>query len=504
MDSISIKEIGNSAKNKSKGKKKNSKKENKPKEEEDDFDEFFEKHIENGGNLNHSLNEESDPLNMALSVDSAWLDANAELKKKFGGAISGGSSVLSEINSRALRQNPALNRAIKRKPFKRKNGFINPRPLWPPFGPAETGLTVKLSRKLETCDEYEIVESEEYQSNFEELELLVRTGDIEFLIQLIHSRPLFVDGLLLLSDAYRMQSTGDAGEIVERALYVLERVLPNDLCFLSGRTRFRYSHPPNRKLHLCLFRQLQFTIKKGCWRVSLQLAKTLLALDPEADPLGARLFIDFLSIQSESFEEFDRLFIQLKRTCKIGHLPGWYFNRALRMFLDEQKAKIDHSSSTEAFLEACAVSPGTAKLLLQTLKCKIPDTLPSSESFDSDYAQVGAAKIFISRCISLWKSPSIQKWIENALKSGKFKSENMLDFRSVPLIYQVSIYRHSLLSDLPSLNVAIPTQVSSLSSLNAYDPLPSECFEDEDNGKGNSIIAGLRDLLLGSFTRNSQ
>ena len=44
-------------------------------------------------------------------------------------------------------------------------------------------------------------------------------------------------GFLLLSDAYRMQSTGDAGEIVERALYVLERILPTDLSFLSGRTR---------------------------------------------------------------------------------------------------------------------------------------------------------------------------------------------------------------------------------------------------------------------------
>lgn len=454
--------------------------------------------------MNIFPNDEINPLNEALSIDSAWLDANAELKKKFGGAVGGGSSVLGEINSRALRQNPALYRAIKRKPFKRKNGFITPRPLWPPFGPTETGLSVQLSQQLETCDEYQIIESEEYQSIFEELEILVRTGDFEFLIQLIHTQPLFVDGLLLLSDAYKMQSTGDAGEIVERALYVLERILPNNLCFLSGRTRFRYSHPPNRKLHLCLFRQLQFTMKKGCWRVSLQLAKTLLALDPEMDPLGARMFIDFLSIQSESFEDFDKLWIQLKHACPLGPLPGWYFNRAIRMFLDEEKAKIDHSSSTDALKEACSISPGTAKLLLQTLKCKIPDTFPTCEFFDADFAQIAAAKIFVSRSLSLWKSPSVQKWFENAIKSDILKSSFMVDFRFVPLICQVAVYRHSLLSDLLSLNVAIPKQVSSASSLNAYDPLPSECFEDEGNGQGKSIIAGLRDLLINSFTRSSQ
>ena len=397
-----------------------------------------------------------------------------------------------------------MNRAVKKKAFKRKYGFITPRPLWPPFGPTETGLSVHLAQDLETCQEYEITESEEYQSIFEELELLVTTGDLEFLIQLIHTQPLFVDGLLLLSDAYRMQSTGDAGEIVERAMYILERILPTNLCFLDGRVRFRYSHPPNRKLHLCLFRQLQFTMKKGCWRVSLQLAKTLLALDPESDPLGARLLIDFLAIQSESFEDFDKLWIQLGHNCPLGPLPGWYFNRALRMFLDEEKEKMDHSTSTDALLQACSASPGTARLLLQALKSKIPENFPSCDYFDSDHTQIGAAKIFLSRSISLWKSPSLQKWIESSISSRTFKTEKLLDFRTVPLIHQVAIYRHSLLSDISSLNVAIPNQISSISSLNAYDPLPSECFEDENNTRGKSIIDGLRDILIGSFYRNGQ
>lgn len=455
-----------------------------------------------------SIKEEISPFNEALSIDPVWLDANLELKKKFGGAVSGGNSVLSEINSRALRQNAAFNRAIKRKPYKRKNGFITPRPLWPPFGPSETGLKVQLVRNGEDCEEYEIIEDESYQSVFEELELLVRTGDLEFLIQLIHGQPLFVDGLLLLSDAYRMQSTGDAGEIVERALYILERIMPANLSFLNGQVRFRYSHPGNRKLHLCLFRQLLFTMKKGCWKVALQLAKTLLALDPEIDPLGARLFIDFLTIQSESFEDFDKLWVQLKQKCPLGPLPGWYFNRALRIFLVEENEKNDHLASTEALIQAFFKSPGTARLLLQALKCKIPEKFPNCNHFESDLVQVGSAKIFIARCCTLWKNPSVQKWLENTvlkLESVNF-DESPIDFRSIPLINQVSIYRHSILSDLPSLNVAIPTRISSISSLNAYDPLPSESFDDENDGvSGRSILSGLRDLLINSFSsRNNQ
>lgn len=471
------------------------------------MDNFFENQCEEQVNSELSIHEKVSPFNEALSIDSAWLDANSELKKKFGGAISGGSSVLGEINSRALRQNAALNRAIKRKPYKRKNGFITPRPLWPPFGPSDTGLKVQLIRKDEDCEEYEIIEDETYQSVFEELEMLVRTGDLEFLIQLIHGQPLFVDGLLLLSDAYRMQSTGDAGEIVERALYILERIMPADLSFINGKVRFRYSHPGNRKLHLCLYRQILFTMKKGCWKVALQLAKTLLALDPETDPLGSRLFIDFLAIQSESFDDFDKLWVQLKHKCPFGPLPGWYFNRALRMFLNEEQEKSDHSASTEVLIQACFKSPGTARLLLQALKCKIPEKLPNCGHFESDFAQIGSAKIFIARCITLWKNPSVKKWLENTvMKLDSVNSESLIDFRSIALIHQVSVYRHSLLSDLPSLNVAIPSHISSISSLDALDPLPSESFDDENEGvSGQSILTGLRDLLINSFSsRNSQ
>lgn len=477
----------------------------------DEFDKLFEKY--GGGNgtslstLSHSSLFSVNPLNAALSLDSAWLDSNVELKKKFGGSVSGGTSVLSEINSRSRQGlHPKQQRALNKKPYKRKNGFICPRPLWPPFGPAETGLSVKLSHQTDDFEEYEIVESEEYKLTFEELEMLVRTGDFEFLLQLIHTSPLFVDGLLLLSDAYRMQSTGDAGEIVERSLYILERILPAELSFLNGRTRFRYSHPPNRKLHLCLFRYIQFTMKKGCWRVALQLAKALLALDPESDPLCTRLLLDFLAIQSESYEDFDRLWVELKMTCSLGPLPGWWFNRALRLFLEEESLKNDHSASTIALTEAIKTSPGTAKVLAQALKFRIPETFGTPEMFtlfDSDLAQVGSSKIFMARSSSLWKSATIQRWFEDTLKLIVSDNAIVCDFRKVPLIHQVSIYRHSILSDLTALHVAIPTQVTDHSSLTAYDPLPPESFDEETPNKSGGILEGLRSLLLGSFSGRS-
>lgn len=282
-----------------------------------------------------------DPLCDALRLDPAWLDANAELKKKF--FSSGSGSVLDDINSRATNQHPALRKLAARKPFKRKHGFITPPPLWPPFAPRDTGLSVRRVRDSgdsgNGAAEYEIVEEDGYQHDLEDLHELVQAADFELLLLMVRSRPLFVDALLLLSDAYRMQSTGDAGEMVERAVYILERILPSELSFVEGRVRFRYAWAPNRKLHLALFRLVQYTIKKGCWRVALQLAKALLALDPETDPLGARLFVDFLALQAEALQDLDQLGEQLRVACPLGPLPGWLYSHALRMFLEEEQTK---------------------------------------------------------------------------------------------------------------------------------------------------------------------
>ncbi len=305
-------------------------------EEEEDFDVLLAKYGQPEASMVEFKVANQDPLCNALKLDANWLDSSVELKKKFGGAVIGaGASAMSQINSRLLRANPHLAKSFKRKPFKRKNGFITSRPLWPPFGPTETGLSVK--KHLDGS--FEIVEEQEYKDLIQELLVMIQSGDLDFLMQLVQTCPLFVDGLLLLSDAYRMQSTGDAGEIVERAVYILERILPSETDFVEGTVWFPYLFAGNRKLHLSLFRLCQYTIKKGCWRVSLQVAKALLQLDPLSDPLGARFLIEFLALQSGEFAQFDLLFEELKKCCHISVLPSWPFSRALRMYLEEEQNK---------------------------------------------------------------------------------------------------------------------------------------------------------------------
>jgi hypothetical protein len=90
----------------------------------------------------------------------------------------------------------------------------------------------------------------------------------------------------------------------------------------------------------------------------------------------------------------------------------------------------------------------------------------------------------------LWKGA--EGWFLGALKAVSRSSQSKNYW---PLSAQVAIYRHALLSDLPSLNVAFPATLSS--HLNSFDPCPPEFFEEgSDDGLVAGIISRLRSMIL--------
>lgn len=66
----------------------------------------------------------------------------------------------------------------------------------------------------------------------------------------------------------------------------------------SGATRrLEFSEPTNRGFFTALARQMQFAGRKGCSRTAFELAKLIHSLDPEADPMGMLLTIDYYALQ---------------------------------------------------------------------------------------------------------------------------------------------------------------------------------------------------------------
>jgi hypothetical protein len=93
----------------------------------------------------------------------------------------------------------------------------------------------------------------------------------------------------------------------ERAIHIFERSFHSLFNPATANSRLSYLSRENRAFFLALFRHIHFITRKGCWRTSLELSKLLLALDPEDDPLGVILMIDFLALKAGEFKWFKRL-----------------------------------------------------------------------------------------------------------------------------------------------------------------------------------------------------
>ena len=65
----------------------------------------------------------------------------------------------------------------------------------------------------------------------------------------------------------------------------------------SSKRRLLYSEPTNRGFFTALTRQMQFSGRKSCVRTAFELAKLVYGLDPENDPMGILLTIDFYGFQ---------------------------------------------------------------------------------------------------------------------------------------------------------------------------------------------------------------
>lgn len=57
-----------------------------------------------------------------------------------------------------------------------------------------------------------------------------------------------------------------------------------------------------RAFFIALFRHLTFVGSRACHRTALEFCKLLYSLDPEADPVGVLLLVDFYAIRAQQYK----------------------------------------------------------------------------------------------------------------------------------------------------------------------------------------------------------
>lgn len=156
-----------------------------------------------------------------------------------------------------------------------------------------------------------------------------------------------------------------------------------------GSCRLDYRRQENRSFFLALFRHLTNVGQRACYRTSLELCKVLLSLDPEADPLGVLLMLDFYALRANQQKWFLQLYKEWKGPRNLDQLPNFAYSVALAHFhqvCEGEAADADASaaaaaaSADEAIQYALIMFPGVLLPLLD--KCSIePDKRAAAHPF---------------------------------------------------------------------------------------------------------------------------
>lgn len=395
-----------------------------------------------------------------LSVEHKNLNPETELKRIFG--------------SRVIREEQGSRRRTNTRRKQRATWMAQPKDNWMPIG--KTGLTMALKEKKNGYQYFSYEHSSQYQQVQFQFYDAVESLDPQNIGNILQLQPYHIDALIQLSEVFRMSEDMQmAAELIERALYAMEMSFHPLFNMATGQCRLDYRRMENRSLFLALFKHILSLGQRGCNRTALEFCKFLLSLDPDGDPLCTLLMIDYYAIRSEQYDFLVRLFNEWEAHRNLSQLPNFAFSIPLAYFHLEDIEKAD-----DMLQNGLLMFPGVLTPLLD--KCSIQPDKSASHSFFKTSNQPEALKqliaLYAGRCFSCWKQPEVVEWLERNVKLvierveqndpliKDYENRRQTRYNGTPR----NIYRHILISEIPSATATIPVDVAS--TVLSFDPLP--------------------------------
>ncbi|XP_020643959.3 ribosome quality control complex subunit TCF25 [Pogona vitticeps] len=410
-----------------------------------------------------------------LYIEHRNLNPETELKRYFGAR-----AVLGDQRPRQ-----------RQRQYVRSTWLAVPKNTWPRH--SKTGLSMALLDSKRGVQHFAFEHHRDYQQvQFKFLDA-VESMDPNNLVLLLQMNPSHVDSLLQLSDVCRMQEDQEmARDLIERALYTLECAFHPMFSLTSGTCRLDYCRPENRAFYLALFKHMVFLERRGCPRTALEFGKLILSLDPENDPLGVLLIIDFLSLRAREYTFLTRMFHEWEGHRNLSQLPNFAFSVPLAyFFLSQQEDLSDaelsqaHERAASLLQQALVMFPNVLMPLLD--RCSVqPDATVASHPFFGVDAQLSSppalnqlVSLYLGRSCSLWKDPAVMAWLETnvheVLRTVDSKDPRLEEaeqkrkarYQNAPR----NVYRHVILSEIKEATAALPLEVTS-QPIMGFDPLP--------------------------------
>ena len=271
------------------------------------------------------------------AVETSTLDADAELRRRFGArAVRVAQREAAEnVRGRGGRGRPA--------PTPRRVLLVAPLAGWG----RPHGLLRMQTQQLATLASsggggggggdsttyFSFEWSDEYHRLHEQFELLVAaSADPNLLMELLRQQPCHVGALETMHEV--ASKTGQAelsNEFLQRSLWAHEASYAPGFsaAWVRGDARMLYAHPPNRLFMRALHRHALALSRRGCHRAALSVATLLLSLDSERDPTRIRLWFDLLAHRAQQSHLLLLHTLDAPDACR--RLPGWSLSHSLAL-----------------------------------------------------------------------------------------------------------------------------------------------------------------------------
>ncbi|KAJ7740604.1 transcriptional repressor TCF25-domain-containing protein [Mycena metata] len=395
-----------------------------------------------------------------LSVSLANLDSEAEMRKFFG--------------ARVIQANKTGAAGSSRRQTAQRSNLTRPPATWFQTLPRE-GLSLRPLSDEElvakqalhawdrTRDEkwWTVEYSKKYKSVTLAFMTIVYSGDPNGFYGLLQKFPWHGDTLLQLAEVFRhREEYAQAVEYVDRALFAYERAFFGSYNLTTGLNRLDFDHIENRPFFLAVHRQTTDLQRRGCVRTAFEFARLLLSLDPQNDPHGALLHLDFLAVKTGMGQWLLDMF-DLYATRRSGPrtkdaradpslLPGWSYARALALRA-AGKAK-DPAAGTAALIEAIRAFPSIVPLLADKLDVSLPNTIRGHRDFkiETDGNNLRPPEATLHLLSHLYAQRSFPLWKE---ESSWFASTVTTEFSSLPASLPVPVRRQDFLTLYANLNL---------------------------------------------------
>jgi len=287
--------------------------------------------------------------------------------------------------------------------------------------------------------------SDTFEKIQRDYEAVTSAGNVNHLALFVAENPYHTKSVLQLAMVFYRTGDMERGrELLRRAVQIWEGACSREVLSFEkeppGEVLMDESEESNEGWFAALWRLMQISWMVGCLTTSLAVGRFLLSLDPQRDPMGVLLVLDYLALASAS-EEHDEFIIRLIESDTIQihyleksneeeehlisplrHLANWAFSYALALHRRQPSSK----AANKALMDAINLHPVTFSNLLRKIKvdtnsrsCRTDwsvqlQKIPKTEPYECPTTRK-IRDIFIERHSVLWSSDETIRWIYEAI-----------------------------------------------------------------------------------------